>query len=77
MGTLAKRATIYLESDLHHAIKLKAISTSSSVSDLVNRAIRLFLSEDAEDLMAFSKRKKEPLISFEKVLEDLKKDGKI
>jgi len=77
MSTLAKRATIYLEPELHHAIKLKSVSTSLSISDLVNRAIRLFLSEDAEDLRAFSKRKKEPLISFEKVLEKLKEDGKL
>jgi hypothetical protein len=77
MSTLAKRATIYLDPRLHQAIKLKSVSTSLSISDLVNRAIRLFLSEDAEDLLAFSKRKKEPLISFEKVLEDLKKDGKL
>jgi hypothetical protein len=33
------------------------------------------LREDALDLEAFEKRPKEPSRSFEKVLEDLKRDG--
>jgi hypothetical protein len=77
MSALTKRATVYLDPDLHRAIKLKAVSTSLSVSDLINRALRIFLSEDAEDLKAFSARKDEALIAFEKVLEDLKRDGKL
>ena len=77
MNALTKRATVYLDPDLHRAIKLKAVSTSLSVSDLINRALRVFLSEDTEDLKAFSSRKDEALIAFEKVLEELKRDGKL
>jgi len=33
--------------------------------------------EDAEDLAAFEDRVNEPLVSYEKVLKDLKKNGKI
>ena len=72
-----KRATIYLDPDLHKIIKLKALETSRSVSDLVNEAVKHELSEDLEDLAAFEERANEPTISYEKMLKDLKADGKI
>ena len=70
-----KRATIYMDPDLHRALKLKAIQTEQSVSDLVNEAVRECLSEDAEDLAAFDSRASEPNLSFEDVIRDLKKRG--
>jgi len=45
-----KRATVYFEEDLHKALKMKSAEISSSVSDLVNDAVRSALFEDAEDL---------------------------
>lgn len=72
-----KRATIYIDPDLHRILKLKAVETSRSVSDLVNDAIRHDLSEDQEDLNAFAERVKEPTVSYETLLKELKKDGKI
>ena len=77
MIKLAKRATVYLDSELHQLLKIKAAETSRSVSDLVNDAVRHELVEDAQDLAEFDKREKEPTISYEKMLKDLKKDGKI
>lgn len=77
MNTLTKRATIYLDPNLHKALKLKAIETAMSISDLVNAAVKSSLFEDAEDLAAFDERKDEPLISFEEVLKDLKANGKL
>ena len=56
MTTAAKRATVYLDPVLHKALKLKAVETSRSVSDLVNDAIREALAEDAEDITAFEER---------------------
>ena len=35
-----KRATVYLESDLHRALRLKAAETDRTISELVNEAIR-------------------------------------
>ena len=72
-----KRATVYLDPDLHKALRLKAVETSRSVSDLVNTAIREALAEDAEDIAAFEQRTGEPLISYEEMVKRLKKDGKI
>lgn len=77
MATQTKRTTIYLDPDLHKALRLKAVSISRSVSELVNNAVRELLVEDAEDLEAFEERGKEPLISYEEMVKRLKKDGRI
>ncbi|MCK9378429.1 MAG: hypothetical protein M0P73_20105 [Syntrophobacterales bacterium] len=72
-----KRATIYFDPDLHRALRLKAAETDQSVSDLVNRAVKLSLAEDVEDLAAFEARTHEPDLPFEDVLKDLRQRGKI
>ena len=77
MATQTKRATIYFDPQLHKALRLKAVETSRSLSDLVNEAVREALSEDAEDLLAFEERADENLISYEEMIKRLKKDGRI
>ena len=77
MATGTKRATIYIDPELHRALRMKAAETSSSISELVNNAVKLALAEDAEDLAAFEQRAKEPLVAFEDVLKKLRKDGRI
>jgi hypothetical protein len=77
MTSQSKRATIYFDPDLHKALRLKAVETSRSVTELVNDAVREALSEDAEDLAAFDKRKREPMISYDAMVKRLKKDGRI
>lgn len=69
------RTTIYLKPKIYRALKVKAATTDRSVSDLVNAAVLESLREDAVDLEAFDRRAKEPSRPFEKVLEDLKRDG--
>lgn len=77
MSELSKRATIYLDPELHRVLKIKSAETSRSVSELVNKAVREALAEDAEDLAAFEERAHEPVVSFEEMLKDLKKRGRI
>ncbi len=77
MSTESKRSTIYLDPAIHRAVKLKSASTSRSISDIVNDALRESLREDQEDLAAFEARAKEPVISYEAMLAKLKADGKI
>ena len=72
-----KRATVYLDPDLHRALRMKAAETDQSLSELVNEAIRLSLAEDAEDLAAARSRAKEPNLDFETVLKQLRRRGKI
>ena len=77
MKALDKRATVYFDPDLHRALRLKAAETDTSVSELVNEAVRQTLAEDADDLAAFEERDHEPDLPFEDVVRDLKERGKI
>ena len=77
MSTAQKRATVYFDADLHRALRLKAAETERSMSELVNEAVKLTLSEDAEDLAAFEQRAAEPNLPFEDVVKDLRRRGKI
>ncbi|NOQ22917.1 MAG: CopG family transcriptional regulator [Candidatus Aegiribacteria sp.] len=77
MTELTKRSTVYLEPDLHKALRLKSIETSRSMSDLVNDAIRDELAADADDLAVFRIRQDEPAIAFEEFVNELKRNGRI
>ena len=77
MATLTKRATVYLDPQLHKVLKLKAAETSVSISQIIDEDLRKELAEDEEDLKVFQERAKETTISYEKVLAQLKRDGKI
>jgi phosphate uptake regulator len=77
MSNLSKRSTVYFEPAIHQALKVKAAFSQLSVSELVDDAVRLLMSEDQEDLAAFSDRDSEKEISYESLLNDLKKHGKI
>lgn len=77
MSEPAKRSTIYLDSELHRALRIKALETGRSMTDLVNEAVRMAFREDQEDLSAFDERVKEPEMTYEALLKDLKAHGKI
>lgn len=77
MSTAQKRSTVYFDSKIHRALRLKAAETDRSISEIVNDAVKLSLAEDSEDLAAFEERSKEPNLSYEDVLKDLKKSGTI
>jgi len=72
-----KRATVYFDPEIHRALRLKAAATERSVSDLVNEAVGLALGEDAEDLEIFEQRRGGPLLSFDEVVKDLRRRGRI
>lgn len=73
----AKRATVYFDSALHKALRLKAAATERSISDVVNEAVRVLLAEDAEDLAAIEERADEATLSFETFVRELKAEGAI
>ena len=77
MSNLSKRSTIYFDPSIHQALKVKSVTSSRSVSELVDEALRQLMNEDQEDLEAYAKRKDEPDISYEELLNDLKQHGKI
>jgi len=77
MSETVKRSTIYFKPGLHRALRIKAADTQRSVSDLVNDAVQMALREDEEDLSVFDERAKEPTVTYEALLKDLKAHGKI
>jgi len=75
--SLPKRATIYFDAEIHRALRLKAAATDRSVSDMVNDAVKIALSEDAEDIASFDEREREKSVNSETVVRSLKRRGKI
>ncbi len=72
---MVKPTTIYIDLKLLQAVKMKAVQGHTSVSRLVNEALKLTLREDLTDLAAVSSRHHESRKPFETVLKDLKHDG--
>jgi len=72
-----RRSTIYFDEKVHRILRLKAVETHRSVSDLVNEAVKRSLLEDQQDLAAFEARESEPTISYETMLKELKSNGTI
>ncbi|GAB5500109.1 MAG: hypothetical protein PsegKO_24200 [Pseudohongiellaceae bacterium] len=77
MSELSKRATVYFDPALHRALRVRAADSNQSVSELVDEAVRLLMREDQEDLEVYARRIAEPEISYETLLSDLKKHGKL
>lgn len=71
------RVTVYLQPNVYRALKVKSATTDRSVSELVNAAVLEALREDAVDVEAFDKRRKEPARSFVQVLKELKRNGRV
>ena len=70
-----KRATIYLDAELHQALRLKAAVADRTISELVNDAVRESLTEDADDLTAIADRVAEPTRPFEEYVAGLRRKG--
>ena len=69
------RSTEYLDPELHRALKVPAAETSTSISELINSAVRAALREDRHDLAEFEDRDSEPTLSFEEMIKCLNIDG--
>lgn len=77
MSSLSKRSTVYFEPTIHQALKMKAASSDSSVSEIIDEAVRLLIAEDQQDLAALAERVKEPEMSYEALINDMKAHGKL
>ena len=73
----SKRATIYFDADVHRALRLRAAACNRSISDMVNEAVRMTLTEDADDLRDVEQRQEEESIGFEEFVNSLRKSGRI
>jgi len=72
-----KRATIYLDPEVHKALRLRAAANDRSISEMVNAAVKAALAEDAEDLESIGRRKSEKSISFESFVRGMKRRGRL
>ena len=77
MANLSKRSTIYFEPTIHQALKMRAASSNSTISELVDEAVRQLMLEDQEDLQAINERVKEKEVTYETMLAELQANGKI
>ena len=64
MTTPTKRTTVYLEPELHEALRLKSIAVSRSLSDLVNEAVRELLKKDRHRYKLIRELKSQPGIDI-------------
>jgi predicted DNA binding CopG/RHH family protein len=71
----AVRSTVYLEPELHQALRLKSAHSRKSMSEIVNDALRQSLREDEADLSAVRARARQKALSYEAFLAKLRADG--
>ena len=71
------RTTVSFDDDILKLLKLKALETSSSVSELINELAIDAFREDSDDLKIFEERKNEETLSFEGFMKKLEADGKL
>ena len=74
---MSVRTTVTFEQDILKLLKLKALETSHSVSELLNELVLDAFREDNTDLKVFEKRKLEETISLESFMKQLELDGKL
>jgi hypothetical protein len=72
-----KRATIYLDADVHCALRLRAAACIRSISDIVYDTVRMTLAEDADYLTDAGFRAAEQSSSFEDFVTSPKDSGRI
>jgi len=74
---MSVRTTVTFDNDILKLLKLKALETSHSVSELINELVLDAFREDNEDLKVFEERKLEETISLESFMKQLESDGKL
>ncbi|MFH1505070.1 MAG: CopG family transcriptional regulator [Candidatus Omnitrophota bacterium] len=68
------RSTLYLDRDVHRALKIRTAMLEMSVSKYINWLVRRAMKEDRADLKAFKERAKDKETSLDTFIEELKKD---
>lgn len=76
---MTTKATLYLDSNMYKAFKMRAVETGQSISALMNEALQAQLAEDAADIKAIHSRqsKREIPVSYEAALKELQENGVI
>jgi hypothetical protein len=69
----ARRTTVHLHPSVHRALRVKARRSHTTLSALINEALRDSFVQDAADVAAFRARAKERTISFETFVVNLER----
>ena len=77
MTNLSIKSNIYFDPEIHQALRLRAASGQTSMSALVNEALKQLMHEDLEDLAVFAERAAESEISQKALRVNLKRHGKL
>ena len=74
---MTTKATLYLDSTMYKALKMRAVETGQTISGLMNEALQAQLAEDLEDINTMHSRlaKKETPLSYENALKELQASG--
>jgi hypothetical protein len=72
-----KRATIYFDAQVHRALRMRAAACNRSISEMVNKAVRITLAEDVDDLRDVESRQAEPSMNFADFVANLRESGRI
>ena len=70
-----KKTSIFLEPGMLKYLRAKAAEESRSISDIIQEALALLASEDAEDIADFDARIGEPNIGHAEFVQSLKAEG--
>ena len=65
MQKKTRKTSILFDLALYRVLKIKAVETSRSISDLVNDAAAAAHGGDASDLESFAQRENEPVLSLQ------------
>jgi hypothetical protein len=74
MTQLSQRSTVYFDPDIHKALRLKAAEENRSISKIINEAVLVLTTEDAEDFSDVDARMSEPSIGYAEFVKSLKAD---
>ncbi|MEX0668692.1 MAG: DUF6364 family protein [Candidatus Saccharimonadales bacterium] len=69
------RTTITINDKLYKAAKVRAAESGETLSSFVEEYLKNGLLEDLDDIETAKKRENEPLLSFDKLVNDLKAEG--
>ena len=68
-----KRATIHFEPGVYQALRLRALATHRSMSELVNEAVRAALAQAGAEISAIDRQGKGGSASFDRLAQALKR----
>ena len=71
------RATIYFSPDIHTALRLRAATAGTTISQMVNSMVQAALAEEATDMDAFLLHQDEKEQTFESFICGLRRRGRL